>query len=153
MFLANPRGIQYDAINSDASGEDSSPDFFWESMAQIVEDGWTLEIKIPFSSLRYTDSDTWGVMLYRNYPRDFRYQMFTSTLPRDRGCFICNVKPLRGLNDLPTGQHYVIAPYFSTQINRSREEVRSGVQTFLRDQLFFKVGVPLVNSRNPTLDM
>src|SRR5260221_5001079 len=31
MFLANPHGIQYDAITDDASGEDSSPDFFWES--------------------------------------------------------------------------------------------------------------------------
>ena len=52
MFLANPHGIQYDAITDDASGEDSSPDFFWESAARINELGWSLEIKIPFSSLR-----------------------------------------------------------------------------------------------------
>ncbi|MFQ5351067.1 MAG: hypothetical protein ACE5EG_11540, partial [Thermoanaerobaculia bacterium] len=37
MFLANARGIQYDALNSDASGEDSSPDFFWDSAARISE--------------------------------------------------------------------------------------------------------------------
>ena len=36
MFLANPRGIQYDAISSDASGEDNSPDFFWDSAARIT---------------------------------------------------------------------------------------------------------------------
>ena len=53
MFLANPRGIQYDAISSDASGEDNSPDFYWDSAARIGADGWTLEIRIPFSSLRY----------------------------------------------------------------------------------------------------
>ena len=57
MFLANPRGIQYDAITDDASGEDSSPDFFWESAARITEHGWTLEIRVPFSSLRYRASD------------------------------------------------------------------------------------------------
>ncbi len=115
MFLANPRGIQYDAISNDASGEDSSPDFFWESQARITEEGWVLELKIPFSSLRYKQADpqTWGIMLYRNWPRDFRYQMFTSRLPRDRSCFICNVKPLHGLTSLPRGGSLVLAPFVS----------------------------------------
>ena len=31
FFVVTPRNIQYDAITDDASGEDSSPDFFWES--------------------------------------------------------------------------------------------------------------------------
>ncbi|QTD48466.1 carbohydrate binding family 9 domain-containing protein [Sulfidibacter corallicola] len=115
MFLANPRGIQYDAISNDASGEDSSPDFYWESKARITKDGWVLEIKIPFASLRYdrADPQTWGIMLYRNWPRDFRYQMFTSRLPRDRSCFICNVKPLEGLRKLPQGGNLVLAPFVS----------------------------------------
>ena len=97
MFLANARGIQYDAINSDAAGEDSSPDFFWDSAARITEEGWILEMRIPFSSLRYTESnpEQWGIMLYRNRPREFRYQMFSSRLPRESTCFICNVKPLK----------------------------------------------------------
>jgi hypothetical protein len=56
-FLANPRGVQYDAITNDSSGEDSSPDFYWDSAARITPTGWTLEIRIPFSSLRYTSAD------------------------------------------------------------------------------------------------
>ena len=36
MFLANPRGIQYDALTNDATGEDSAPDWFWESAARIT---------------------------------------------------------------------------------------------------------------------
>ena len=38
----------------------------------ITDHGWTLEMRIPFSSLRYQNGDpqTWGIMLYRNYPRD-----------------------------------------------------------------------------------
>jgi hypothetical protein len=113
MFLANPRGIQYDAISSDASGEDQSPDFYWDSAGRITESGWTLEIRVPFSSLRYEDSDPeqWRIMLYRNMPREFRYQMFTSRLPRDSNCFICNTRPLVGLAGLPSGSHFVIAPY------------------------------------------
>ena len=57
MLLANPRGIQYDALSNDASGEDSAPDFFWDSAGQILEDRWVLEARIPFSSLRY-NADT-----------------------------------------------------------------------------------------------
>ncbi|MCB1052571.1 MAG: carbohydrate binding family 9 domain-containing protein [Acidobacteria bacterium] len=113
MFLANPRGIQYDAISGDASGEDSSPDFFWDVATEINATGWSLEMRIPFSSLRYAggEAQTWRFMLYRNYPRDFRYQMFSNRLPRDRSCFICNSQPLTGLEGLPSGGHLVLAPY------------------------------------------
>jgi hypothetical protein len=113
MFLANPRGIQYDALSSDAAGEDSAPDFFWDSAGRITETGWSLEMRIPFSSLRYEKSDPeqWRIMLYRNMPREFRYQMFTSRLPRDSNCFICNTRPLVGLAGLPSGSHWVVAPY------------------------------------------
>ncbi len=100
MFLANARGIQYDAISSDATGEDSSPDFYWESAGRVVEGGWRLEMRIPFSSIRYVDPnpDHWGILLYRNQPRDYRYQYFSSRLPRERNCFICNVRDLTGMN-------------------------------------------------------
>jgi hypothetical protein len=115
MFLANARGIQYDALSNDASGEDSSPDFFWDSAARITDRGWTLEIRVPFSSLRYVDPnpERWGILLYRNRPRDFRYQMFTSILPRGGSCFVCRCRPLVGLEGLPKGAHYVVAPYAS----------------------------------------
>ncbi len=126
MFLANARGIQYDAINSDASGEDSAPDFFWESAAKVTPQGWVLEIKIPFSSLRYTESDPeqWRILLYRNHPREYRYQFFSSRLPRESNCFICNSTPLVGLGGLPSGSHYVIAPYAtSTRISEPAGDV------------------------------
>ncbi|MCB1041948.1 MAG: carbohydrate binding family 9 domain-containing protein [Acidobacteria bacterium] len=113
MFLTNPRGVQYDAISGDSSGEDSSPDFFWDVKAQITDQGWNAELRIPFSSLRYNGGgdQTWRFMLYRNYPREFRYQMFSNRLPRDKSCFICNVVPINGLRDLPQGGHLVVAPY------------------------------------------
>jgi len=127
MFLANPSGIKYDAISSDATGEDSSPDYFWESAGRITADGWVLEMRIPFSSLRYSQSSPqrWGIMLYRNYPREYRYQMFTSQLPRDVSCFICNVRPLVGLQNLPSSSHWVAAP-FSTANQLSEPEGELG---------------------------
>src|SRR5688572_19208298 len=113
MFLANPRGVQYDALTNDATGEDSAPDFFWDAVGKKTDKGWNLEIRVPFSSLRYGDTDapTWGILLYRNYPRDRRYQFFSTRLPRDSNCFICNSSKLVGLANLPGGSHLTVAPF------------------------------------------
>ena len=112
LLLTNPRGVQYDAISSDSSGEDSSPDFYWDSAARITDGGWVLEMRVPFSSLRYEGtSPEWGILLYRNWPRDFRTQMFTGPLPRGENCFICHSHPLLGLDRLPSAGSLVVAPY------------------------------------------
>jgi hypothetical protein len=115
LLLVTPRGVQYDADTDDAAGEDQSPDYFWDSAARITDRGWTLEIRVPFSSLRYRSADpqSWGILLYRNYPRDFRYQMFSARLPRGGNCFICRANTLIGLEKLPSGGHLVAAPYVS----------------------------------------
>jgi len=116
-FLVNPRGVQFDGVLDDVNGnEDVSPDFFWQAAARVVPTGWRLEMRIPFSTLRYpkTDPVTWGVVLYRNYPRQYRTQMFTMRLPRGGNCFVCRFNTMTGLRALPSGGHVVIAPYVNT---------------------------------------
>ena len=115
LFLANARGIQYDAVTDDASGENSSPDFFWDSAARITERGWIVEMRIPFSTLRYRNLDpqTWGIILFRNYPRHYRYQLMSAKIPRGNNCLICRENLLSGLEGLPKGGHLIAAPYVS----------------------------------------
>ncbi len=111
--------------------EDSSPDFFWTSAAHLGEHGWTLEIRVPFASLRYPRADpaTWRVIFYRNYPRDFRYMMFANRLPRNSNCFICNSTALEGLRGLPSSGGIVAAPYASAGQNREPlGSARSGLK-------------------------
>ncbi len=114
QLRVNPRGIQADAVNTEAAGtEDYSPDFFYESAARIGPAGWTAEIRIPFSTLRYPNADpqTWGILLFRNYPRGDRRRMFSSPQPRGSSCFLCHQRRLEGLAGLPSGAHYVVAPF------------------------------------------
>ena len=152
LFLLTARGVQYDAVTDDAgSGEDNSPDFFWDTAAKIHEKGWSAEARIPFSSLRYDGSSPgqWGLMLYRNYPRDRRYQMFTNKLPRDVNCFVCNWAKVTGLSDLPTGDHMVLAPYVTAnQVGVPREGLGS---EFVNRPVGFEGGLDL--KWNPTADM
>jgi hypothetical protein len=114
-FFVNPRNIQYDAVIDDASGENSAPDFFWDSAARITGRGWTVEMRIPFSTLRYknVDPQTWGILLFRNYPRQYRYQLMSAPVPRGGNCLVCRENRLSGLERLPTGGHVIAAPYVS----------------------------------------
>jgi hypothetical protein len=118
LLIANPRNVQYDSVSNDATGiEDASYDIFWDSATKILSDRWVLELRVPFSSLRYNPSNiqTWGVLLYRNRPRNFRVQMFSAPLPRGSNCFICHCNTLTGLEGLPKGGHVVVAPYGTAQ--------------------------------------
>jgi hypothetical protein len=125
-FFINARNVQYDAVTDDASGENGAPDYFWDSATKITSRGWTAEMRIPFSSLRYQNKNpqTWGVILFRNYPRTHRYQFTSAKLPRGSNCTVCRENLLIGLEGLPRGGHLVAAPYLSASENaRARDDV------------------------------
>lgn len=117
-FRVSPRGTQADGVFNDSSGsEDFSPDFYYGTAARISEKGWAAEMRIPFSSLRYkpVEEQKWGILIWRNYPRDRRYAIYSAPIPRGANCYICNIGDLRGLSNLPTSRHIVVAPYASGQ--------------------------------------
>lgn len=130
----NPRGNQTDANYNDTNGnEDLSPDFFYDTAAQIVDDGWTAEMRIPLSSLRYPKlaENRWGILVWRNYPRDQRYAIHSSPIPLGSNCWICRSRELTGLTGLPGGGHLVAAPYVTGQRESAPE---AGLGSPLEDQ-------------------
>ena len=56
-FFVNPSGIQADMLNSSTVGEDRSPDWVWQSAAKKTEDGYTVELCIPFKTIRFKGGD------------------------------------------------------------------------------------------------
>ncbi|HEX3129792.1 MAG TPA: DUF5916 domain-containing protein [Thermoanaerobaculia bacterium] len=128
----NPRGNQTDAVFNDGTGnEDFSPDFFYDTAAQITGDGWTAEMRIPFSSLRYPRlaENRWGILVWRNYPRDQRYSFYSSPIPRATNCTICQSRELTGLTGLPGGGHFVAAPYVTgQQLGEPRDGLGSPIE-------------------------
>jgi len=130
----NPRGNQADAVYNDSSGnEDFSPDFFYDTAGQITADGWTAEMRIPLSSLRYPKQaeNRWGILVWRNYPRDQRYFIHSSPISRGSNCWICQSRELSGLTGLPGGGHLVAAPYVTGQ---RLGEPEAGLGSPLADQ-------------------
>jgi hypothetical protein len=122
-FRVNPRGILTDSVVNDANGiEDFAPDFFYEAVARKTAAGWTAEMRIPLSSLRYpaTDPQSWGVILLRNYPRDYRYIIANTPIPKSSPCFVCHAATIAGFTALPRGAHFTLAPYSTAQTTEQR---------------------------------
>ena len=71
FFMVNPSGVRYDA-NGLGGGEDPSWDPVWEVKTAIDSLGWTAEMRIPFSQLRYpatAEDQTWGLQIWRQENR------------------------------------------------------------------------------------
>jgi len=71
FFTVNPSGVRGDA-NGLGGGGDDSWDPVWEVKTAIDSLGWTAEMRIPFSQLRYpstTSEQTWGLQIWRQENR------------------------------------------------------------------------------------
>ncbi len=67
-FRVTAAGVQRDQYNFDDTRSDGSWDGIWESAVSIDEEGWSAEIRLPLSQLRFDPSDeaqTWGVNFAR----------------------------------------------------------------------------------------
>jgi hypothetical protein len=74
VFFVNPLGIQIDGLRTEEGGNDNmnmSWDTVFRSEGKIDEEGYTVEMSIPFKSLRFPAGPPirWNVVLGRNIPR------------------------------------------------------------------------------------
>ncbi len=71
VFMVSVAGTRYDMRITEAGGYDASWDAVWESAVQMDSLGWTAEMRIPWSALRYPceGEQTWGVNVKRTMSR------------------------------------------------------------------------------------
>lgn len=86
MFGVNPYGVQMEGLltgntgtrGSRGRGMNDDWDAKWFSKTSIQADGWTLEIAIPFKTLRYDETKTtWGVNFVRTEVSDNSFQVWS----------------------------------------------------------------------------
>jgi hypothetical protein len=67
FFEVNPSGSKSDYIGIGTSCCDTSWDPIWEAATHVDADGWTAEIRIPYSQLRFSRDpvQTWGLEVRR----------------------------------------------------------------------------------------
>jgi hypothetical protein len=122
-FACNPLGIQADIIES-VSGGGGSWDAIWESDGRITEEGYIVEMAIPFSSLKFPREggmQIWGFDAVRSYPRKVRHHI--GSFPRDRNnnCYFCQLEKLTGFSDVIPGRDIELVPTFTSLVTQERE--------------------------------
>ncbi|MBN2413279.1 carbohydrate binding family 9 domain-containing protein [candidate division KSB1 bacterium] len=123
-FCCNPFGIQADMIES-TSGGGGSWDAIWESHGRITEEGYVVEMAIPFSSLGFQRSaadQIWGFDVVRSYPRNVRHHI--GAFPRDRNnnCYMCQAEKFIGFAGAKPGKDIEFDPTLSALSSSERED-------------------------------
>ena len=122
VFIVNPLGVQADGTKNEQGGfipgsnvapgqNDLTPDFIWQSKGRVTSWGYEVEIRIPFSSLRYPSRmpQTWGIQIQRNVQHN-GYQETWTEAHKASASFIAQQGALVGMSGMHHGQVVGINP-------------------------------------------
>ena len=96
-FYINPNGIQMDSRFS-AGKDDYGIDMIWYSAGKVDADGYTIEIRIPFKSIRYTSKGgnvNMGVIFERKISRFSIQGTYPALDPKQGMSFLTQTLPLK----------------------------------------------------------
>jgi hypothetical protein len=119
VFSVNAAGVRNDGvISNDQSGSDDTWDPLWIVKTRITEKGWTAEMKIPLSQLRFgqKENQVWGLQIVRRLFREGEWSMW-QYIPQSESGWVSRYGELTGLKDLKPKRQVELAPYISSKYN------------------------------------
>ena len=152
-FDVNAYNVQGDGIiNLSRRGggipfADRSWDTLFDSGAQIVHDGFTAEMAIPFKSLRYPQQPEgvphrWGFQFVREIKELNREDIVWAPMSRDVSSFMAQMGVLEGMTDLSTSRNLEILPTFTAvQFGSLESDGQFPVETSPEGGINLKYGV------------
>ena len=148
-FYVTPAGVQTDkkAIKSDRDREDENWDAVWESNTRITDKGWSVEMRIPYSALRFPEKDVhlWGLNMFRNIPR-YNSNNSWNFINRNVSGWIHQQGELSGIKNIKPPTRLSFSPYLATYLEHSEE---NGTDFIYKGGLDLKYGI----NESYTLDM
>ena len=106
------RGDAYHAQDSEDAGREAQYDPVWDARARVDGEGWTAEMHIPFSQLRFNAAavQTWGIELTRNIP-DKNERLQWILIPVSAAGFSSHFGRLEGISGIPSARRLELLPY------------------------------------------
>jgi len=111
------RGDAYHSQDSEDSGREAQFDPIWTARTRIDAEGWTAEMRIPFSQLRFNaaSEQTWGLELTRNIAdRSERIQWVL--IPVSAAGFASHFGRLEGIAGIPPARRLELMPYVAADL-------------------------------------
>jgi hypothetical protein len=149
-FRVGASGVQRDVYLYDDVREDEAWDAVWESAVSMATDGWTVEMRIPFSQIRFAESDSlqeWGVNFSRRRVADDETTFFALE-SRIRHGRVSVFGRLTGLLLPKTARRIELRPYVLGSLHVAPEE--AGNPFFGGSQGTGNMGVDLRYGVTPT---
>jgi len=120
-YFVTPLGEQFDAKqapNPNGNSEDFSWNAVWQSGAKINKDGWSFEMFLPYSAIRFGNKKVqdWGLNIVRRRQKSGEQLFWQSIDPTANG-FLTQEGMLTGLTNIKPPLRLQFAPYFSTYAN------------------------------------
>lgn len=118
FFIVFPTGTQADAIANPSIGEDYGWNAVWDSAVKIVDDGWVIEMKIPYAALRFSNQEapTWGLQFHRQF-RQTRQQFTWNPVDITKGNIGLYHGELVGLQNIQPPTRLSFYPFASAIID------------------------------------
>src|SRR5437870_6058359 len=128
-FDFNPLGVQADGTWTD-NNEDFNPDVVMESKGMLTSDGWTVEVAIPFKSLRYVagKDKLWGVHFWRRIKRFNNELDMWMPISRDNSSWLAQEGHLSGLEGISTERTLELIPSLTLSETGQRKATLSPAQ-------------------------
>jgi hypothetical protein len=140
-FAVNPRGVRRDGITSDAGRTDLAWDAVWDARTATDSLGWTVEMAIPLSQLRFSPGQTtWGVNFSREVARRDEVSYWAALLPNQSG-FVSRSGTLAGVEGVGSAARLELEPYTVSRVTRAPGDGRNPF--YSENDLFASAGLDL----------
>ncbi|MBA3665180.1 MAG: carbohydrate binding family 9 domain-containing protein [Bacteroidetes bacterium] len=116
-FFVTSAGTQIDARYS-SDGQDFAWNAVWISSVKINKEGWAVELRIPYSAVRFSKKEiqTWGLNIIRKIRR-LRENSFWNPIDPKIGALIRQCGDLTGLQNIKPPVRLSFSPYVAGIMN------------------------------------
>ncbi|MBD8018423.1 DUF5916 domain-containing protein [Kaistella pullorum] len=127
-FLVTAAGVQADAKLTTDFGEDFSWNAVWFSAVKFTDTGWTVEMKIPYSELRFPKSEVqqWGINILRLVNRTSSVYDW-NFVDNKKGSYMLYDGVLSGIKNINPPTRLSFLPYFSTYVNNYDDKTKANL--------------------------
>ncbi|APU10545.1 hydrolase [Cellulophaga lytica] len=150
--VAGVKGDEF--ISENGSSWDSSWNPIWYGSSKLDDEGWTAELKIPFSQLKFGDAkeQVWGLQVKRRIFRAEERSIW-QRIPLESSGYVSEFGELRGLLNIKPQKQLEIQPFVVNQYDSYPKEVgnpyRDGSDYKFNGGLDAKIGI----TNDLTLDL
>jgi hypothetical protein len=115
-FGVDAAGTVYDGVLLNDDWDDDSWDGVWDGRVQRDSLGWTAELRIPFSQLRFHSARvyTWGINFRRDIARRHEHDYLVYT-PKNGSGFVSRFPDLVGMEQVTPPARIEVLPYTRTR--------------------------------------